>query len=412
MKKNFLILLIIIVYFLSGIYAFRISIYENLPINYQAILKVIFSNKINTKRLNNDYNIKFLPETQFSYINFNKVDLKLKNVNYGGYGNFIKRKSTKTFFVDIYNNNIIITLANGDIFRVKTEEILKNQNNIKKINTNIKSTKILDSLIHEDYFIATGSERITKNCKKFVIFKGKINLDKLTLKKKYLDNNCYKTIQSGRVQFDKKLKGLIISTAADILKFKDQNDNKPQDPNSLMGKIILYNFETQMTKIISKGHRNILGLLSTEGIILSTENGPKGGDEINLIELGENYGWPLASYGEKYRSLDNNELNYLKSHYDNGFKEPIYSFVPSIGSSEIIKLNNSFSKYWQNNFIFGSLNSRHLYRVKFDKNFNKVLYIEKIFIGERIRDLKFLSKSNIILMSLEDTGSIGILSSE
>ena len=86
--------------------------------------------------------------------------------------------------------------------------------------------------------------------------------------------------------------------------------------------------------------------------------------------------------------------------------------MPSIGISEIIKLNNSFSKYWQNNFIFGSLNSRHLYRVKFDKNFNKVLYIEKIFIGERIRDLKFLSKSNIILMSLEDTGSIGILSSE
>ena len=68
MKKNILISSIVVLYILSSIYAFRTSIYENLPKNYQAVLKIIFSNKINTKRLNNDYNIKFLPETQFSYI--------------------------------------------------------------------------------------------------------------------------------------------------------------------------------------------------------------------------------------------------------------------------------------------------------------------------------------------------------
>lgn len=410
MKKKFLIPFIIIILIFSSIYIFRLNIYETLPKNYQSVLKVIFSNKINTIRLNNDYNIKFLPETQFSYFNFNKVNLNINNITNSAYGNFIKRKSTKTFYIDTYSNEVIVTLSNGEIYKIQIEEILKNKNTLKKIKTNINNTKILDTLIHKDYLIVTGVENISDKCKKFIVLKGKIFSNKITFKKKYLDSNCYQTIQSGRIQFDRRLDGFIIGTAADILKSKNQEDNKPQDPNSLMGKIIFYDFENHNIKIISKGHRNILGLISFNGGILATENGPKGGDEINNIKLGKNYGWPIASYGEKYKSINANELAYLKSHEDNGYEEPIYSFVPSIGISEIIKLENSFSKNWKDNFIVGSLNSRHIYRLKFNNNFNKVLYIEKIYIGERIRDLKYIEEFNIILMALEDTGSIGVLS--
>ena len=57
------------------------------------------------------------------------------------------------------------------------------------------------------------------------------------------------------------------------------------------------------------------------------------------------------------------------------------------------------------------LNGRSIYRMKFQSpKFEKILYIEKIYIGERIRDIKFIEKSNLILLALERTGSIGILS--
>ena len=60
------------------------------------------------------------------------------------------------------------------------------------------------------------------------------------------------------------------------------------------------------------------------------------------------------------------------------------------------------------NFI-GSLNSKHIYRVKFDQFFNKLIFFEKIFVEERIRDLFYLKDKNQILLAMEETGSIGII---
>ena len=120
-----------------------------------------------------------------------------------------------------------------------------------------------------------------------------------------------------------------------------------------------------------------------------------------------NYGWPISSYGEKYKDSNQEEPFYKKSHSDFGYKEPIYSFVPSIGISEIIKIENNFTKQWVNNFLIASLFSRHIYRVSFDKKYLKVKYMEKIYIGERIRDMKYYD--DLIFLALEETNSVGIL---
>ena len=141
-----------------------------------------------------------------------------------------------------------------------------------------------------------------------------------------------------------------------------------------------------------------------DNIILSTEHGPRGGDEINKIEYGKNYGWPIASYGMKYKS--NSE--YLQSHVKHGFKEPIFSFTPSIGISEIIKVPETFDKNWSENYLVSSLNKKSLYRVKFDENFSKIIYFEEIYVGQRIRDIKILDKK--ILLALENKGELGVLS--
>ena len=77
--------------------------------------------------------------------------------------------------------------------------------------------------------------------------------------------------------------------------------------------------------------------------------------------------------------------------------------------NEILKIDNKFSIKWQNNFLIASLNYGHLLRVKFNNNFTRVLFIEKIYIGERIRDLIYIPDKKMILFAMESSGSIGIL---
>ena len=97
-------------------------------------------------------------------------------------------------------------------------------------------------------------------------------------------------------------------------------------------------------------------MYSDENIILATEHGPFAGDEINKIQQGLSYGWPVSSYGEKYsRGQSNEPPNYKKSHKKYGFEEPIFSFIPAIGISEIIKLPNNFSEMWQDNFLIAHI---------------------------------------------------------
>ena len=114
--------------------------------------------------------------------------------------------------------------------------------------------------------------------------------------------------------------------------YHNGHDPKPQNDASIYGKILEIDINTKKVSQYSKGHRNILGFYSDEKVILATEMGPRGGDEINKIELGQNYGWPIASYGTKYDYLlSNNFLDYESSHENFDFKEPIFNFFSSVG---------------------------------------------------------------------------------
>ena len=166
----------------------------------------------------------------------------------------------------------------------------------------------------------------------------------------------------------------------------------------------------------SSGHRNPQGLLVNENnIILSTEHGPRGGDEINKIEEGKNYGWPKASYGENYNENYNemDKYKYEKNHLSFGFQEPIYSFTPSIAISQIIKVPEEFSSRWKNNYLITTLRSLSLFRVIFDDKYSRIINMEKITVGKRIRDIAYNKKYNSFLLALEDeTGSIAAISAQ
>ena len=67
---------------------------------------------------------------------------------------------------------------------------------------------------------------------------------------------------------------------------------------------------------------------------------------------------------------------------------------------------------WENNFFITSLNAGSLFRVKFNENLDKIIFSEKIFIGERIRDIEYLKEQNLFLLALENTGSLGVIYKE
>ena len=158
------------------------------------------------------------------------------------------------------------------------------------------------------------------------------------------------------------------------------------------------NLNTSDYFIFSKGLRNTQGLFVYENKILSTDHGPKGGDELNEILFDQNYGWPISSYGETYARKD---IKYKDSHLQYGFKEPIFSFTPSIGISELYLVPDDFSEKWKNSLLITSLNGKAIYRLQFQtKNYEKIVYSD-----ENIQKLKLKSKEILKKFSWEKCAS-------
>lgn len=413
-KKQFKLFIIIIFLVFSAVFLIYISKSKLakypppwLPNSIQVVLKGIFDKK-SFQKISNDYNEKFIPETQLINLKFEKVKLNFLSDAEKGYFQKQVQKTKdvyKNFYIDIYQTEkLMITNSNAQSFLLDISNTKNGLeiNEIINLDSNLKPKKVLDTLVIGD-LIFTSYIEDKNNCRNFVISKAEINKKYLNYEEFFREDKCAEFIQGGRMQpltFENK-KGLIFSIADNVA---DRPNDEPQSDNSNFGKLIFKSFDNGKNLIFSKGHRNPQGLLVLDEVILETEHGPKGGDEINKIIYKGNYGWPISSYGKKYKSAE----TYKKSHKQFGFQEPIFSFVPSIGISELIKVPNSFNEEWQENFLLSSLNKHCLFRIKFDKNFNKVVYYEEIFIGQRIRDLKYFK--NHVLLALENKGEIGIFS--
>ena len=385
------------------------STYPNIELR-----KKIFNKTSVMNNFKNDYNIKFLPNTQFENLNYKKKKIIFDN-------NFVKKsknldqsisyKKYNSFFIDYYDKKIFITDRSGNFFFLDSKKLFSKNKEIfaKSIKNNFISTRVFDSFIFDGKIFVSFTS--TQNgCNKININYAKLNYNELIFKKFFNPKDCNKTGSPGRIQFyeHQNIKGLLLSTAEGE---KDKPGINTQDKNSIYGKILFIPLNGEKFSIFSLGHRVIQGLNVNENNIIATEHGPRGGDEINLILDQKNYGWPIVSLGEKYNlsQVDKN-LNYKKNHTYYNFEEPIFSFIPSIGISEIIKLPNTFSIYYENHYLLSSLNGGSIYLVRFSDNLKKIITIEKIFIDNRIRDLKYLKDFKSIILALEENGEIGILS--
>lgn len=140
-------------------------------------------------------------------------------------------------------------------------------------------------------------------------------------------------------------------------------------------------------EIWSYGHRNPQGLVydSQTGILWSTEHGPQGGDELNHIERGRNYGWPVIGYGVNYRS--GTELH--SGRHREGMEQPAAFWVPSIGVSGLALYDGDAFEGWQGNLFAGGLSPMHRRLSRLSVAGDVVQDREPLLPGDyRIRDVR------------------------
>ena len=151
---------------------------------------------------------------------------------------------------------------------------------------------------------------------------------------------------------------------------------------------------TNNIRLKSIGHRNPQGLAFTnDGKLLETEHGLEGGDELNLIVDGKNYGWPIRAYGTDYGRFDR-EIKFREQPHIH-LEDPLYAWVPSPAISPIIQIS-SFHDVWNGDLLVGSLKAQSLFRLKFVND--RVVFSEPVWIGDRIRDIAQFG-DQIILMT-------------
>ena len=139
-------------------------------------------------------------------------------------------------------------------------------------------------------------------------------------------------------------------------------------------------------EIYSYGHRNVLGIAfhPSTGELWNSEMGPRGGDEINIIKPGNNYGWPDITYGIEYSGSKVGPGETQKS----GMEQPVYYWDPVLSPGGMTFYSGDAVPEWKNNLFIGGLSSKHIARVVINSN-NKVVGEERLLAneGQRFRDV-------------------------
>jgi glucose/arabinose dehydrogenase len=163
-----------------------------------------------------------------------------------------------------------------------------------------------------------------------------------------------------------------------------------------------YNTPDARKSIYSYGHRNPQGLCynPVTDKIYDNEHGPKGGDEVNLVEAGKNYGWPVITYGINYIGTKITDLTHQE-----GMEQPIRYWVPSIATCGMEFITSDKYPGWKGNILSGSLKFNYLHRDVFNEN-DQLIKEEKLFpeIG-RMRSIEQCA-DGYIYFGVEEPGRI------
>jgi glucose/arabinose dehydrogenase len=214
-----------------------------------------------------------------------------------------------------------------------------------------------------------------------------------------------------------------LAFAADGTLYMSLTGEDPQNPNTLGGKVLRLRDDGSIPpdnpfvgksghrpEVYTLGHRGILGLAMHPGSgqMWENENGPNGGDEINILKAGANYGWPLVSYGRTYQGPWQSE----RPRHE-GFEPPVVFWMPAIAPSGMaFYTGNAFAK-WKGDVFIGSLRTGeipgtgHLERILFNEKMQE-LRRESLLteLRQRIRDVREGPDGLLYLLTDEKPGAV------
>ena len=167
----------------------------------------------------------------------------------------------------------------------------------------------------------------------------------------------------------------------------------PQNPANDYGKTLEIDISTGETRQITLGHRDAQGITKDQlGRIWTVEHGPRGGDELNRIIEGRNYGYPLAIYGTAYSGDPYPGVLSVGRH--DGFEQPILAWTPSIAPATVLAVRG-FHPTWNGDLLVGTLRSEKLIHIRLVDD--RVVFAEDIPVGRRVRTLYQYKDDSIVL---------------
>jgi glucose/arabinose dehydrogenase len=198
---------------------------------------------------------------------------------------------------------------------------------------------------------------------------------------------------------------------------------RAQDPNDLAGKVLRLRDDGTVPpdnpfvgrsgyrpEIFTMGHRNALGLAvqPDTGAIWECEDGPNGGDEVNVLQAGKNYGWPVVSFGRFYLGP-----RVTEKPWQEGMEQPLVFWVPSIAISGMTFYTGDKFPNWKNNVFVGGMRqgevprSGHLERIDFNNKWEE-LHREGMLreLQQRIRDVRQGPDGLLYLLTAENDGAL------
>ena len=318
------------------------------------------------------------------------------------------------------NKNLIVSDRNGSLWLVDYKEKSKNQ--IRGVpNVRYKGQGgLLDVEIHPEFinnnyiYIGFTDYLNSKKNRTFTsIIRARLKNISLTDQKiiykaddTFYDNS---TVHYGtRIVFDDK--GFLYFSIGDrgkrnqaqLLDYPNGKIHRLNADGSIPSDNPFFENNNAIKSIWTYGNRNPQGLAMhpASSILFETEHGPRGGDELNILSSGKNYGWPEITYGKNYSGT-----TITKYTHKEGMEQPVIHWTPSIAVCGIDFYDGELFNNWKNNLLVSSLKFERLYRLEIDDD-DKVIDQEIIYeAGSRIRDVQ-TGPEGFIYIALEDPGRI------
>ena len=318
------------------------------------------------------------------------------------------------------NKNLIVSDRNGSLWLVDYKEKSKNQisgvPNVRyKGQGGLLDVEIHPEFINNNYIYIGFTDYLNskKNRTFTSIIRARLKNISLTDQKiiykaddTFYDNS---TIHYGtRIVFDDK--GFLYFSIGDrgkrnqaqLLDYPNGKIHRLNADGSIPSDNPFFENNNAIKSIWTYGNRNPQGLAMhpASSILFETEHGPRGGDELNILSSGKNYGWPEITYGKNYSGT-----TITKYTHKEGMEQPVIHWTPSIAVCGIDFYDGELFNNWKNNLLVSSLKFERLYRLEIDDD-DKVIDQEIIYeAGSRIRDVQ-TGPEGFIYIALEDPGRI------